>query len=77
MACQVLGVARSSYYYQPTELPDEAELRKAIKPILRDQLIYEYIGKNRRRLLPEAQGTRQNSFPVGTLEGLVGLYQGG
>ena len=50
------------------------ELRKAIKPIIRDQLIYEYIGKNRRRLLPEAEGTRQSSFTVGALDGLVSLY---
>ena len=51
------------------------ELRKAIKPIIRDKLIYEYIGKNRRRLLPEAQGARQDSFLVGALDGLAGLYR--
>ena len=50
-------------------------LRRAIQPIIRDQLIYEYIGKNRRRLLPEVDGTRQNSFTVGALDGLVSLYR--
>ncbi len=50
-------------------------LRRAIQPIIRDQLIYEYIGKNRRRLLPEAEGARQNSFTVGALDGLVSLYR--
>jgi len=50
-------------------------LRKAIQPIIRHQLIYGYIGKNRRRLLPEAEGTRQSSFTVGALDGLVGLYR--
>jgi transposase InsO family protein len=31
VACEVLGVTRSSYYYQPIELPGEAELKEAIK----------------------------------------------
>jgi len=31
VACEVLGCARSSYYYQPTESPDETELKAAIK----------------------------------------------
>ena len=31
VACEVLGMTRSSYYYQPIELPDEAELKAAIK----------------------------------------------
>ena len=50
------------------------ELRKAITPIIRDQLIYEYIGKNRRRLLPEVEAVRQNSFVFGAIDGLVDLY---
>jgi putative transposase len=29
--CDILGVARSSYYYRPVESPDEARLREAIK----------------------------------------------
>jgi transposase InsO family protein len=31
VACEVLGVPRSSYYYRPGELPGEAELKEAIK----------------------------------------------
>jgi len=28
VACEVLGVTRSSYYYQPIELPDESEIKE-------------------------------------------------
>jgi putative transposase len=31
VVCEVLGMSRSSYYYQPLEIPDEAELKMAIK----------------------------------------------
>ena len=31
LACDVLGCARSSYYYRPIEVPDEAALKEAIK----------------------------------------------
>jgi len=31
VACEALGVTRSSYYYQPIESPNEAELKAAIK----------------------------------------------
>jgi hypothetical protein len=51
------------------------ELKEAIKPIIRDQLIYEYIGKNRRRLMTEAQAGRQSSFVFGGIDGLVELYR--
>jgi len=51
------------------------ELQKAIGPIIRDQLIYEYIGKNRRGLGPELEGTRQNAFLTGSIDGLVALYK--
>jgi len=51
------------------------ELRKAIGPIIRDKLIYEYIGENRRALLAETGATRQNSYVVGPLDGLVDLYR--
>ena len=30
VCCEVLGVARSSYYYQPVVSPDEARLKAAI-----------------------------------------------
>jgi len=51
------------------------KLRKAIQPIIREKLIYEYIGKNRRGLLAEIEGTRQSAFLVGALDGLVSLYR--
>ncbi len=52
------------------------ELREAIAPIIRDQLIYEFIGTNRRNLLNVVSGTTQNSYPSGRpLDGLVALYQ--
>lgn len=51
------------------------ELRGAIAPIIREKLIYEYIGRNRRRLLPEAKAARQNSFVFGSLDGLTALYR--
>lgn len=51
------------------------ELREAITPIIRDQLIYEYIGRNRRRLEPELESSRQSSFLTGSLDGLVDLYR--
>ena len=31
VACEVLGVTRSSYYYQPIKVLDETELKEAIK----------------------------------------------
>ena len=31
MACEVLGCARSNYYYQAAESPDETVLKTAIK----------------------------------------------
>ncbi len=51
------------------------ELRGAIAPIIREKLIYEYIGRNRRSLLPEADAERQNSFVFGSLDGLTALYR--
>jgi hypothetical protein len=31
VACEVLGVVRSSYYYQPVASPDDVKLKGAIK----------------------------------------------
>jgi transposase InsO family protein len=42
VACEVLGCARSSYYYQPVESPDEARLRGAIKTVTADWPTYGY-----------------------------------
>jgi len=50
-------------------------LRQAIKPIIRDKLVYEYIGKNQRQLLAEVECRRQNTYPKGRIDGLVDLYR--
>ena len=42
VACEVLGCARSSYYYQPVESPDEAKLKRAIKETAADWPTYGY-----------------------------------
>ena len=41
-ACEVLAIARSSYYYRPTESPDEAGLRGAIKKTAAEWPTYGY-----------------------------------
>ncbi len=42
MVCEVLGVSRSSYYYQPIEPPDEVEIRGAIKKTSAEWPTYGY-----------------------------------
>ena len=42
VVCEVLGVTRSSYYYQPVELPNEAKLRGAIKQMAAEWPTYGY-----------------------------------
>jgi len=42
VVCEVLGVTRSSYYYQPVESPDEAKLRGAIKKTAAEWPTYGY-----------------------------------
>ena len=42
VACEVLDVARSSYYYQLVESPDEAKLRGAIKKTAAEWPTYGY-----------------------------------
>ena len=42
MACDVLACARSSYYHQATERPDEAELKAAIKAVAAEWPTYGY-----------------------------------
>jgi hypothetical protein len=50
------------------------DLKQAIEPIIREKLVYEFIGKNRRSLEPEMANTRQSSFVHGKLDELVALY---
>jgi transposase InsO family protein len=42
MACDVLGMARSSYYYQAVESPGEAKLKEAIKKTAAEWPTYGY-----------------------------------
>ena len=42
VACEVLDVARSSYYHQLVESPDEAKLRGAIKKTAAEWPTYGY-----------------------------------
>jgi len=51
------------------------ELKKAIVPIIRDQLVYEFMGKNRGRLLAEINRTTQNSYTKGIIDDLIALYR--
>lgn len=53
------------------------ELRQVIKPIIRDHLIYQYMAKNRAKLLLSAASNVQNPFieKSTAMDGLVELYQ--
>jgi transposase InsO family protein len=42
MACDILGMARSSYYYQAAETPQEAKLKDAIKETAAEWPTYGY-----------------------------------
>jgi hypothetical protein len=50
------------------------KLKQAITPIIRDQLVYEFIGRNRARLLAEINRTTQNGSTVGIIDNLTALY---
>ena len=53
------------------------DLRAAMQPIIRDRLIYEFMGENRAKLLAAAAATLQDGYVAGPgpLGGLVELYQ--
>jgi hypothetical protein len=42
MACDIMGMARSSYYYQAAEAPEEAKLKDAIKKTAAEWPTYSY-----------------------------------
>jgi hypothetical protein len=51
-------------------------LRDAIKPIIRDELIYQFIGQNRRKLLADiAPTSNKNASVTNSVDELVSLYQ--
>ena len=52
------------------------ELRAAIKPIIRDELIYQFIGQNRRKLLADlAPKDNKSGSVTNSIDELVSLYQ--
>jgi hypothetical protein len=50
-------------------------LKQAITPLIRDQLIYETIGRNRAQLLAETDSAKPAYSPGRALDGLVALYR--
>lgn len=52
------------------------DLRDAIKPIIRDELIYQFIGQNRRRILADISNfNNRHATVTHSIDGLVSLYQ--
>lgn len=70
VACEVLGVGRSSYYYRPVELSDEARLKEAIKKTAAEWPLYGY-----RRITQQLRrgGWEVNPKRVQRLMRLMGL----
>jgi hypothetical protein len=50
------------------------KLREAIQPIIREQLVYEFMAKNRAKLLAQVAATKQSAFTSGSVDDLVALY---
>lgn len=50
------------------------ELKGVILPLIREQLIYQYIGTNRRSIFSELSKPRQGGTVTGVMDGLVALY---
>jgi len=79
------AVAKDQFPHEPLPYPEiflsadpeqfGPELKQAIGPIIRDKLIYEYIGKNRASLLAESQANRQSSNVASAFDHLAGLYR--
>jgi hypothetical protein len=51
------------------------ELKKTILPLIREELIYQYIGQNRRSIMADLQMTTQRGTVMNSIDGLVALYQ--
>lgn len=51
------------------------ELKKAILPLIREELIYQYIGVNRRTIMADLQMKTQRGAVTNSIDGLVSLYQ--
>ena len=51
------------------------DLQQAIKPTIRDELVYQYVGQNRRGILSDLRMNRQSASVTNSIDGLVDLYQ--
>jgi len=51
------------------------ELKKAIQPLIREKLIYQYIGVNRRTIFNDLARPSQRGAVTNSIDGLVSLYQ--
>ncbi len=51
------------------------ELKKAIQPLIREKLIYQYIGTKRGTILSELKNPKQGGTVTNSIDGLVSLYQ--
>lgn len=52
------------------------KLKSALTPIIMDELVPEYVGKNRKRLLPLASSETSSGWPGNdTIDGLAALYK--
>lgn len=50
------------------------DLKKVILPLIREKLIYQYIGQNRRKIFSELDKPTQNGTVTNSIDGLVSLY---
>jgi hypothetical protein len=51
------------------------ELKKVILPLIREELIYQYIGLNRRAIFSDLEMKTQKGTVTNSIDGLVDLYQ--
>jgi hypothetical protein len=52
-----------------------ANLQQAIKPLIREKLIYQYIAENRQRIFSDIASPQQRGVVTNSVDGLVSLYQ--
>lgn len=51
------------------------KLQDAIKPLIREKLLYQYVAENRHRLFSELDKPQQRGVVTNSIDGLVSLYQ--
>jgi hypothetical protein len=50
-------------------------LQNAIKPLIREKLIYQYVAENRHRIFSDIEKPQQRGVVTDSIDGLVSLYQ--